>query len=118
MTRNTIIACIAAVALSAPGAWWVRGLLEADRCLDAGGQWKAGLGYCENGFNPLEIAEAYARTHGPEGSTPVGLERQWWVEDHGDIWIVELGKQGHAGGGIRMAIRKRGGKVLGHDLTQ
>ena len=40
------------------------------------------------------------------------------VEDHGDIWTVEMFQQGTMGGGIKMVIRKRDGQVLGSELMQ
>ncbi len=52
------------------------------------------------------------------GQVPEGLERQWFVEDHGDIWIAEFGAQGSVGGGIRMAITKHDGRVMGSEQTQ
>ena len=67
--------------------------------------------------NPLIVSEAYAQKHHPS-LVPKGLERAWLVEDHGDIWTVEMFQQGATGGGIKMAIRKRDGQVLGSELTQ
>ena len=67
--------------------------------------------------NPLIVSEAYAQKHHP-ALVPKGLERAWFVEDHGDIWTVEMFQQGTMGGGIKMAIRKRDGRVLGAELTQ
>ena len=71
----------------------------------------------ERAINPLNVAEAYVRDHHPE-RLPKGLERAWYVEDHGDIWTVELFTQGMNGGGTRMAISKADGKVLGSEPTQ
>lgn len=68
-------------------------------------------------INPLTVAETYAREHYPQ-RTPAGLERAWLVEDHGDVWTVEMFKQGVMGGGIKMVITKRDGRVLGAELTQ
>lgn len=68
-------------------------------------------------INPLSVSEDYARKHYPD-LVPKGLERAWHVEDHGDIWTVEMFKQGVMGGGLKMAIRKRDGKVTGSELTQ
>ena len=67
--------------------------------------------------NPLVVSEAYAQKHHP-ALVPKGLGRAWFVEDHGDIWTVEMFRQGTMGGGIKMAIRKRDGQVLGSELTQ
>ena len=68
-------------------------------------------------INPLAVAEEYAAKHYPQ-AVPRGLERAWHVEDHGEIWTVEMFAQGHVGGGIRMAINKQTGKVLGAEQTQ
>ena len=67
--------------------------------------------------NPIEVSEAYATKHFPR-EVPHGSERAWLVEDHGDIWTVELFAQGAAGGGIKMGIRKSDGKVMGSERTQ
>jgi len=68
--------------------------------------------------NPVRIAEDYAREHYLPNHVPQGMSRAWHIEDHGDIWTVELGEQGGVGGGIKVAIRKSDGKVLGSELTQ
>ena len=68
-------------------------------------------------MNPLIVSEAYAQNHHPS-LVPKGLERAWLVEDHGDIWTVEMFQQGTMGGGIKMVIRKRDGQVLGSELMQ
>ena len=67
--------------------------------------------------NPLTVSEAYVQKHYPSLASK-GLQRAWFVEDHGDIWTVEMFHQGTVGGGVQMAIRKRDGKVLGSQLTQ
>ena len=67
--------------------------------------------------DPLVVSEAYALKHHPT-IAPRGLERAWHVEDHGDIWTVEMFKQGTVGGGIRMMVRKTDGQVIGAELTQ
>jgi hypothetical protein len=67
--------------------------------------------------NPIEVAEAYASKHYPR-EVPRGSERAWLVEDHGDIWTVEMFAQGAVGGGIKMAIHKSDGKVMGSERTQ
>ena len=118
MSRRVVLTSVLAVILAAYGGWWAKGFRVVDACLDAGGRWRSDGGYCETAINPIEIAEEYARRHEPAGVIPEGLERQWWVRDHGEIWIAELGAQGEVGGGIRIAIRKRDGKVLGHDYSQ
>lgn len=66
----------------------------------------------------LKIAEDHARVHYPDVQIPKTLGRQWVVEDHGDIWIVEIGEQNMLGGGVKMAIRKEDNSVLGAELTQ
>ncbi len=71
----------------------------------------------EREVNPLAVAEDYARKHYPN-RFPEGLGRQWHVQDHGDIWTVELSHQGMVGGGIKMGIRKQDGTVVGAELTQ
>jgi len=71
----------------------------------------------QESINPLTAAEAYARKHYPD-QVPEGLERAWLVEDHGDIWTVEMFQQGAMGGGIKMAVSKRDGRVLGAELGQ
>lgn len=68
-------------------------------------------------INPLLVSEAYAKKHYPF-KVPKGIERSWHVEDHGDIWIVELSTQGGPGGGIEMGIRKTDGRVLGARITE
>jgi hypothetical protein len=117
MSRRIILISGIAVVLSAYAGWWAKGFLVIDACLDSGGRWQGNGGYCQTAINPIEIAERYALEHEERGATPAGLDRQWWVRDHGDIWIVDLGAQGGTGS-IRMAILKRDGKVLGHDFTQ
>lgn len=68
-------------------------------------------------INPLIVSEAYARKHHP-ALVPKGVGRAWLVEDHGDIWTVEMFTQGMTGGGVKMIISKSDGKVLGSELTQ
>lgn len=68
-------------------------------------------------INPLVVSEAYAKQHHPS-LVPKGIERAWNIEDHGDIWTVELSRQGHVGGGIKMGVRKADGRVLGSELTE
>lgn len=72
-------------------------------------------------LNPMVVAENYARQkygNSQTFSVPSGIERVWFVEDHGDIWIVEFAKQGAMGGGIRTTIRKADMKVVDAVLTQ
>ena len=71
----------------------------------------------QRSINPLIVSEEYAQKHHPT-LVPKGVERAWHVEDHGDIWTVEMFKQGMMGGGIKMAIRKDDGQVIGSELTQ
>jgi len=68
--------------------------------------------------NPLIVADEYVRTHYPKNALPQGLGRAWHVEDHGQIWTVEVFAQGAVGGGVKMAINKRDGRVLGSEPTQ
>ena len=68
--------------------------------------------------NLLEVAENHARRTLPAAQVPSGLERAWWVEDHGDVWIVEFGHQNTPGGGIRMMVRKSDMQVVDTTLTQ
>lgn len=68
-------------------------------------------------INPIEVAESYVINHYPR-EVPRGSARAWLVEDHGEIWTVEMFSQGAAGGGIKMAINKRDGKVMGSERTQ
>ena len=68
-------------------------------------------------INPLIVSENYVRQHHPD-ALPDELERAWHVEDHGDIWTVEMFVQGSVGGGVKMAILKSDGRVLGSELTQ
>lgn len=68
-------------------------------------------------INPIEVADSYAIKHYPS-EVPRGSARAWLVEDHGEIWTVEMFAQGAAGGGIKMAIKKRDGKVVGSERTQ
>jgi hypothetical protein len=68
-------------------------------------------------INPLTVAEDYAGKHYPQ-VVPRGSARAWLVEDHGDIWTVEMFSQGRIGGGIKVAINKRSGKVIGSERTQ
>ena len=67
--------------------------------------------------NPIEVAETYATKHYPR-EVPRGSGRAWLVEDHGEIWTVEMFAQGAAGGGIKMAINKQDGQVKGSERTQ
>lgn len=74
---------------------------------------------CET--NPMVVAENYARQeYGASKmySVPTGIERVWHIEDHGDIWTVEFGKQGMMGGGLHMIVRKSDMKVASAALTQ
>jgi hypothetical protein len=68
-------------------------------------------------INPIEVADGYAIKHYPR-EVPRGSARAWLVEDHGEIWTVDMFSQGTAGGGIKMAINKRDGKVMGSERTQ
>ena len=68
-------------------------------------------------INPLTAAETYAREHYPD-QVPKGLGRAWLVEDHGEIWTVEMFEQGKFGGGIRMVVSKRDGHVEMTGLAQ
>lgn len=68
-------------------------------------------------INPLVVSEAYVQHHHPD-ALPKGLQRAWLVEDHGDVWTVEMFAQGMLGGGVKMGIRKSDGKVIGSELTQ
>ena len=65
----------------------------------------------------LAVSEAYAQKHHPTYA-PKGIERAWYVEDHGEIWTVEMLKQGTVGGGVKMGIRKADGRVLSSELTE
>ena len=71
----------------------------------------------QQAVNPLVVSENYVRKHHPN-ALPRELERAWHIEDHGEIWTVELFEQQAVGGGVKMAIRKRDGAVLGSELTQ
>jgi len=72
----------------------------------------------KHSLDPLVVSEEYALKHYRKGDVPQGLQRQWHVQDHGEIWTVELSTQGAVGGGIRMAIDKRDGRVIGSERTQ
>lgn len=68
--------------------------------------------------NPIAISEEYVRKHHPE-ALPRPEHRRWHIQDHGDIWTVELASQESAtGGGVSMGIRKKDGAVIGSELTQ
>jgi hypothetical protein len=112
-----LVALIIVVLLGTSVGWVARDWIAKDKCLDAGGAWKPG-GICAGlDPNPLTIAESYARAHYSR-LVPKGISRAWHVEDHGDIWMVEIFEQNAAGGGVRMIIAKRDGRVLGSSLTQ
>ena len=113
-----LLAVVGIVAASA--AWWGRGWAAVDACLDAGGRWHSRGGYCQthSGIDPLAIAEEHVRANLQKGSSISPLEREWFVQDHGDIWIVEMSAQGSVGGGTKMAIGKKDGRVLGSERTQ
>lgn len=68
-------------------------------------------------ISPIVVAEAYANKHYPR-DVPHGSARAWLVEDHGEIWTVEMFAQGRMGGGIKVAINKADGKVIGSERTQ
>lgn len=68
-------------------------------------------------INPLTAAESYMAEHFPD-RVPKGLERAWYVEDHGDVWTVEMFEQGMFGGGTKMVVNKRDGHVELAGFTQ
>lgn len=67
----------------------------------------------------LAVSIAYADAHFPKGTfQPGGADLRYDVEDHGDIWITEIGPQGYMGGGLRLIVRKSDMAVVDAQQTQ
>ncbi len=47
MKWHALAWCILGLIVGASAGWWLRGYSDIDACLDAGGRWQYGGGYCE-----------------------------------------------------------------------
>ena len=67
----------------------------------------------------LAIAKRYAETHFPKGTfQPRGAPLEYFVDEAGASWKVELSPSGYLGGGLQVLVRKRDGKVVSALRTQ
>lgn len=61
--------------------------------------------------DPVASARSYVIAHHPQEFGRAGTALFYAVEDHGEVWTVEVAPQGQMGGGLRLMIRRADGHV-------
>lgn len=69
-------------------------------------------------FDPIVKARDYAIAHYPKDFSGSADALSYIVEEHGDVWTVEVAPQAQMGGGLRLMIRRGDGHVELVGLTQ
>lgn len=50
--RGIVVAALVALVVGLVAGWWIRGQMQIDGCLDAGGRWIHERGFCEGRLEP------------------------------------------------------------------
>jgi hypothetical protein len=97
-------------------------LLAATAALIAGmliGWFIANEGYVSTRpIDPVVSARKFATEHYPRLFSKDGTALSYSVEDHGDVWSVEVTPQGQMGGGLRLIVGRESGVIEPVGLTQ